>query len=53
MVALREEEVDVGLSVLVFVTVAGVTEKAVVTEAFQVAVFAVYANKCLFECLYG
>lgn len=38
-VAAGEEAVDVGLSVPVFVAVAGVAEEAVVAEAFQVAVF--------------
>lgn len=38
-VAAGEEAVDVGLGVPVFVAVAGVAEKAVVAEAFQVAVF--------------
>lgn len=38
-VAVGEEAVDVGLGVPVFVAVAGVAEKAVVAEAFQVAVF--------------
>ena len=38
-VAAGEEVVDVGLGVPVFVAVAGVAEKAVVAEAFQVAVF--------------
>lgn len=38
-VAAGEEAVDVGLGVPVFVVVAGVAEKAVVAEAFQVAVF--------------
>lgn len=37
--AVGEEAVDVGLGVPVFVAVAGVAEEAVVTEAFQVAVF--------------
>lgn len=37
--AVGEEAVDVGLGVPVFVAVAGVAEKAVVAEAFQVAVF--------------
>ena len=36
---LREEVVDVGLGVPVFVTVAGVTKETVVAEAFQIAVF--------------
>lgn len=39
VVAAGEEAVDVGLGVPVFVAVAGVAEKAVVAEAFQVAVF--------------
>ncbi len=34
----REEAVNVGLRVPVFVAVAGVAEEAVVTETFQVAV---------------
>lgn len=38
-VAAGEEAVNVGLSIPVFVAVAGVAEKAVVAEAFQVAVF--------------
>ena len=36
--AAREEAVDVGLGVLVFVAVAGVAEEVVVKETFQVAV---------------
>lgn len=39
VVTAGEETVDVGLGVPVFVAVAGVAEKAVVAEAFQVAVF--------------
>lgn len=35
---LREEVVDVGLGVSVFVAVARIAEEAVVTEVFQVAV---------------
>ena len=38
-VAAGEEAVDVGLGVPVFITVAGIAEETVVTEAFQVAVF--------------
>lgn len=38
-VAAGEETVDVGLGVPVFVAVAGVAEKTVVAETFQVAVF--------------
>mgnify|MGYP000806280046 CR=1 FL=1 len=38
VVAAREEAVDVGLGVLVFVAVAGVAEEVVVKETFQVAV---------------
>lgn len=37
--AAGEEAVDVGLSVPVFVAVAGIAEKSVVAEAFQVTVF--------------
>lgn len=36
--AAGEEAVDVGLGVPVFVAVAGVAEKSVIAEAFQVAV---------------
>lgn len=36
--AAREEAVDVGLRVPVFVAVARIAEEAVVTETFQVAV---------------
>lgn len=39
-----EESVNVGLRVPVLITVAGVAEEAVVTEAFQIAVF--YAEEC-------
>lgn len=39
-----EEAVNVGLGVPVLVAVAGVAEEAVVTEAFQIAVF--YAEEC-------
>lgn len=39
VVAAREEAVDVGLGVPVFVAVTGVSEEPVVAEAFQVAVF--------------
>lgn len=38
VVAAREEAVDVGLGVQVFVAVARIAEEAVVTEVFQVAV---------------
>ena len=44
VVAAGEEAVNVGLGVPVFVAVAGVAEEAVVTEAFQIAVF--YAEEC-------
>lgn len=37
--AAGEEAVDIGLGIPIFVAVAGVAEKAVVAEAFQVAVF--------------
>lgn len=39
VVAAREEAVDVGLGVPVFVAVVGVAEETVVAESFQVAVF--------------
>ena len=39
-----EEAVDVRLGVPVFIAVAGIAEKAIVTEAFQIAVF--YAEEC-------
>lgn len=42
--AAGEEVVDVGLGVPVFVAVAGVAQEAVVTKAFQIAVF--YAEEC-------
>lgn len=38
IVAAREEAIDVGLGVPVFVAVAGIAEEAVVTETFQIAV---------------
>lgn len=37
--ASREEAVDVGLSIPVFIAVARVAEETVVAEAFQIAVF--------------
>ena len=39
VMALREETVDIGLGVPVFVTVAGVAQEAVVAETFQIAIF--------------
>lgn len=42
--AAGEEAVYIGLCIPVFVTVAGVAEKTVVTEAFQIAVF--YTKEC-------
>ena len=38
-VTLREKTVDIGLGVPVFVAVAGVAQKTVVAEAFQITVF--------------
>ena len=38
-VTLREETVDIGLGVPVFVTVAGVAQETVVAETFQIAIF--------------
>ena len=37
--ALREEAVEIGLGVPAFVSVTGVAQKAVVVEAFQIAIF--------------
>ena len=47
---MREKTVKIGLGVPVFVTVVGVTEEAVVAEAFQIAVF---DTREIYPCFVG